>query len=73
MSKPVLGLLLAFLIGVLCRWTGIPVPAPPAIVGALLVLAMTSGYLITGRLASQRPARNQDLCAGPTGAPASEE
>lgn len=32
---------LAFAIGAICRLAGIPVPAPPAIVGVLLVVAMT--------------------------------
>lgn len=65
--KIVLGFLLAFGIGVVCRITGIPVPAPPVILGALLVVAMTSGYLIVDYLASQRPSKNKDLCGGPTG------
>ena len=39
------GLLLGFLIGVGCRWFDLPLPAPPRIVGALLVVAMTVGFL----------------------------
>ncbi|MBB3060085.1 DUF1427 family protein [Microbulbifer rhizosphaerae] len=65
--KVVLGILLAFGIGVVCRLTGIPVPAPPVILGALLVVAMTSGYLIVDYLASHRPSKNKELCGGPTG------
>jgi XapX domain-containing protein len=34
------GLLLGFLIGVGCRWFDLPLPAPPRIVGALLVVFM---------------------------------
>jgi XapX domain-containing protein len=71
--KPALGLLLAALIGSVCRLSGIPVPAPPASVGALLVLAMTTGYLLMARYASHRPARTGPLCGGPSGAPASRE
>lgn len=41
------GFALAFAIGFACRLTGIPSPAPPAISGALLVVAMTAGYLLT--------------------------
>jgi len=41
-----LGLLLGLGIGVVCRLTGVPLPAPPVLVGALLVLAMTTGYLL---------------------------
>jgi XapX domain-containing protein len=65
--KVVLGFFLAFGIGVVCRLLEIPVPAPPAIVGALLVVAMTSGYLLLGRYAAHRPAHHEHLCAGPTG------
>ena len=32
--KMVIGFVLAFAIGVLCKVAGIPVPAPPAIMGA---------------------------------------
>ncbi|MBD9528795.1 MULTISPECIES: DUF1427 family protein [Paracoccus] len=39
------GLLLGFLIGSGCRWFDLPLPAPPRIVGALLVVAMTLGFL----------------------------
>lgn len=42
-----IGLVLAFGIGAACRWFDIPVPAPPRIVGALLVVAMTLGFLAT--------------------------
>lgn len=43
-----LGVLLGVTIGVLCRWFDLPLPAPPRIVGALLVVAMTLGFLATG-------------------------
>jgi XapX domain-containing protein len=33
------------LIGVGCRWFDLPLPAPPRIVGALLVVFMTLGFL----------------------------
>jgi len=45
----IIGLALGFLIGAACRWFDIPAPAPPRIVGALLVVAMTAGFLITDR------------------------
>jgi XapX domain-containing protein len=41
----VLGISLAFGIGVGCRLLDIPVPAPPRIEGALLVVAMTLGFV----------------------------
>jgi XapX domain-containing protein len=68
--KIALGLILALLIGIVCRLAGIPVPAPPAIVGALLVLAMTVGYLLADRYVT-RPALHKKHCGGPTGAGAS--
>jgi XapX domain-containing protein len=43
-----LGLLLAIAIGAACRWFDLPLPAPPRLVGALLVVAMTLGFLVTG-------------------------
>ncbi len=49
--KMTIGFLLAFVIGALCKIAGIPVPAPPAIMGALMVLSMTSGYVLAGHYA----------------------
>jgi len=65
--KIAIGLLLAAAIGVVCRLAGIPSPAPPAIVGALLVLSMTIGYLVTNPPAGARPKRHERDCGGPTG------
>jgi XapX domain-containing protein len=42
-----IGLLLGLGIGAACRWFDIPVPAPPRITGALLVVAMTLGFIGT--------------------------
>ena len=43
----ILGILLGFGIGLGCRILDLPLPAPPKLVGALLVVAMTGGFLIT--------------------------
>ena len=64
--KPVIGLVLAFAIGFACRAFGIPSPAPPLILGALLVMAMTAGYIAVDRWMA-RPAQNAVNCAGPSG------
>lgn len=64
-----LGLLLALAIGVACRLAGIPLPAPPVLIGALLVLAMTLGYVVTDRFAAHREAKSKPLCGGPSGEP----
>lgn len=45
MITSILGLVLGFLIGFGCRWFDLPLPAPPRIVGALLVVFMTLGFL----------------------------
>lgn len=50
-------MILGVLIGAGCRWFDIPVPAPPRIVGALLVVAMTFGYLATDRVMA-KPVRS---------------
>lgn len=47
-----IGIALGLAIGAGCRWFDIPVPAPPRLVGALLVVAMTLGFLGTGWLLS---------------------
>lgn len=65
--KAFLGLALAFAIGVACRLADLPLPAPPVLIGALLVLAMTLGYVMTDRFAARREARTKDLCGGPSG------
>ncbi len=45
MGKIIMGLFLGFLIGVGCRGFDIPLPAPPKLIGALVVLSMTFGYV----------------------------
>jgi XapX domain-containing protein len=45
MSLFLIGVLLALGIGIGCRLLDIPLPAPPRLQGALLVLAMTLGFL----------------------------
>lgn len=67
--KITLGLLLAFGIGVLCRVADVPLPAPPVLIGALLVVAMSSGYALIDRVARHREAKHHALCGGPTGEP----
>jgi XapX domain-containing protein len=44
MISALVGLVLGFLIGLACRLLDIPLPAPPKLVGALLVVA-TLGYV----------------------------
>jgi XapX domain-containing protein len=65
--KIAIGIALAFAIGVACRLTTVPLPAPPVLIGALLVVAMSVGYAVVDRFAAQREARHRELCGGPTG------
>jgi XapX domain-containing protein len=48
--KSLIGLVVAFLLGAGCRYFDIPVPSPPRILGALLVLATTIGYIAADNL-----------------------
>ena len=64
--KSLLGLILAFAMGFACRAFAIPSPAPPVILGALLVVAMTTGYLLVDRLMI-RSAQHAIDCGGPSG------
>jgi XapX domain-containing protein len=50
MFKLAAGLVVAVIIGIGCRWFGIPLPGPPAIMGAAMAVAMASGYTATDHL-----------------------
>jgi XapX domain-containing protein len=50
MIRSVVGLALGLSIGVACRWFDVPVPSPPKLLGAFLVVAMTVGYIATDKL-----------------------
>lgn len=62
-----LGLLLALAVGIVCRLAGVPLPAPLALTGAMLVLAMSAGYELVDRMAPQGEARHRENCGGPDG------
>lgn len=47
MTAALSGIALGFLIGAGCRWFDLPLPAPPRVTGAMLVVAMTLGFLAT--------------------------
>ena len=67
--KIALGLVLALAIGSACRLAGVPLPAPPVLIGALLVVAMSSGYVLMDPFAQHREARHRMMCGGPSGEP----
>ena len=52
--KVLLGLLIGFLLGAVCRWLEIPVPSPPKLLGALLVVATTLGYMAMDGMMARR-------------------
>jgi len=54
--KGLIGLLVGFLLGAMCRWLDIPVPSPPKLLGALLVVATTIGYMTADRFLAKRVA-----------------
>ncbi len=69
--KICLGLMLGFGIGYACRMFVMPSPAPTAMAGAILVLAMTCGWKMTDFWFVHRPKKYVPHPAGPTGKPLS--
>ena len=72
MIKILAGLILGLFIGAACRWFDIPLPGPPKLVGALLIVSITVGYLATdkliaARVSSKASSVTRDMCGGPTG------
>jgi XapX domain-containing protein len=65
MIKILAGIALGLLIGAGCRYFDIPTPAPPKLIGAILVVAMTVGYAGADKFLSSRPATTAHLSAGP--------
>lgn len=53
-KKVILGLLLAFVVGLVCQLARIPVPAPPVLGAALLVFLTSCGYWLTGLYLQRR-------------------
>ena len=50
--KSMIGIVLAFALGFACRAFGIPSPAPPLVLGALLVMTITIGYILLAIIVS---------------------
>jgi len=62
-SKVIWGLALSFVVGFCCHLAQIPVPSPPVLSGALLVLTMSSGYWLVDRYLAARAAKNVQVKA----------
>jgi XapX domain-containing protein len=63
--KLVIGLLLAICVGIGCRWFGIPLPGPPAIMGAAMAVAMASGYTMTDYWLTKSASSNKSSVTTP--------
>lgn len=63
MVKPAIGIVLGLIIGVGCRYFQIPLPGPPAILGAFLAVAMATGYTLTDRVLARRAAATEPAAA----------
>ncbi len=66
-TRLALGFILAFTIGALCQLLPIPLPAPTALLGAIVVLSMTLGYIAADRYLARRAATQARNSAGPVG------
>jgi XapX domain-containing protein len=71
--KIVIGILLGICIGIGCRLFDIPLPGPPAILGAVLAVAMATGYTLTDRLLAKRAAVARELGSSSVGVVASAD
>jgi XapX domain-containing protein len=56
--KSAIGLVIGFLLGFACRYFDIPVPSPPKLLGAFLVVSTTIGYLAADRILAPKPRPN---------------
>ena len=48
--KFLIGIAVALLVGAGCRYFNLPVPAPPSLLGVLLIAAISLGYILTDRI-----------------------
>ncbi len=54
MIKITIAVMIGFMVGALCRWFDLPVPAPPQLLGVLLIASITLGYILTDRFIARR-------------------
>jgi XapX domain-containing protein len=47
--KFIVGVVIALLVGAACRYFNLPVPAPPSLLGVLLIAAISAGYILTDK------------------------
>jgi XapX domain-containing protein len=58
MARLLVAYVLAFGVGMFCKYFEIPAPAPPVIPGALLVVAMTFGYVVGDKILPKKNSAN---------------
>ena len=73
MVKLALAYVLAFGVGLFCRYFEIPAPAPPVIPGALLVVAMTLGYVVGEKVAPKKAAPENGTAISSTSTPGADK
>ncbi len=59
MARLLIAYVLAFGVGMFCKYFEIPAPAPPVIPGALLVVAMTFGYVVGDKILPKKGGANE--------------
>jgi len=69
MIKAVIGIVLGLVVGVGCRFFDIPLPGPPAILGAILAVSMATGYTVTGHVLARRHGATSETVALPSNPP----
>ncbi|MAZ47970.1 MAG: XapX domain-containing protein [Halobacteriovoraceae bacterium] len=52
--KYLISVIIAFVLGAVCNLWGLPVPAPPMLLGALMIITMTLSYMATDRYLSKK-------------------
>lgn len=62
--KVLAGLILSFVVGVGCKVLHIPVPSPPVLSGAFLVLMMSLGYWLVDQKLAHKPSQQKRNCGG---------
>jgi len=50
MTTNLVGLIVGLLVGAGCRFFDIPSPAPPRLIGACLLVAMTMGFIVANHI-----------------------
>ena len=61
-----IGILVSLAVGAGCRFFDIPVPSPPKLLGALLVVATTIGYMTADSFLEKRVERTRIVATRPS-------